>query len=220
MFMFWKKEYNSMIYLDRYAIKFLSEEIKQSIKGYKIQKVVGYDADSFSLLLNKKNVYFDNNKETVIYVTESKMQKIEYESSFILKLKKYIVGSIIKDVYQYENDRVIILELDKLDMFGQNHNLKLIYELLGKSINVVLIDDNDNILTTMYQNMKLDRLNIQGSKYTYPNVTNIEGKYFSLLSEEKKQEYSNSYCPVYYTNKDLLIYNKFFDEQYIEYMIV
>ena len=47
-----------MIYFDTIGLKFLVEELKQELINFKVNKIMQYDTQSFSLIFPKKNFYF------------------------------------------------------------------------------------------------------------------------------------------------------------------
>lgn len=205
-----------MIYLDGIGFTFLAKEIKEKILNSRISKINIYDSNSFTLQLTKYNLYFDNKTEAIVYLKDDKIANTQYEIPFILSLKKYITGAIIKDVYTYNMDRILILELEKLNMVGNIEKYKLIYELFPKSSNVVLIDENSIVKAVMYVNIKLKRQILTNLKYVYPDKVSPYGKYMQNICYEKKEQYTKTYTPVLYSN-NLFSYNKFLDMDFIEF---
>ncbi len=169
-----------MIYLDATGYKFLVKEIKEKIINLKIRKIQSYDNSSFSIFFNKQNLYFENKKEAVIYLKDDKIQNTDKELNFVLKLKKHLIGGILKDIYLYKNDRIVVFEIEKLDLLNQLKKYRLVYEMLGKSINVVLINEENIIETSMYTNINASRSLLHGAEYVFP-----ENKGFEINSEIK-----------------------------------
>lgn len=205
-----------MIYLDTVGIKFLANELNDNLENCKINKIVGYDENSFSIFFGKKNLYFDNKHNAVVFLSDEKMRNTEFNSSFLLKLKKYITGAYVRKIYNHPNDRIIIFNIEKLNVVGYVEEYKLIYELLGKQVNVVLVDNNNTILANMYYYFNAERKNLTNSNYVFPKAISKYGKYMKILNEEKQKQFESSYTPVLYQN-NLFTYNKFLDLNYIEF---
>ncbi|WP_156286389.1 Rqc2 family fibronectin-binding protein [Oceanivirga salmonicida] len=201
-----------MIYLDAVGYKFLVEEIKNEILNLKIRKIQSYDNSSFSILFNKKTLYFENKKEAILYLKDNKTQNVEKELNFVLKLKKHIIGGLIKDIYLHNDDRIIVVEIEKLNLLNEIKKYKLIYEFLGKGINVVLLDEKNIILTSMYASINSDRSMIYGANYEYPENRGKYGNLMQKLDEKTKERFSNSYEAIIYEGK-LLTYNEFYPEK-------
>ncbi|VWL85107.1 Rqc2 family fibronectin-binding protein [Oceanivirga miroungae] len=199
-----------MIYLDTVGFSFLVSEIRSRIKDLKIRKIQSYDSNSFSILFNKENLYFENKKEAIIYLKDKKVENTNKELNFILKLKKDILSSIVKDVSILSNDRIVNVKLEKLDLLNNIKEYNLIYEFLGKSVNVILTDEKYEILATMYPNIS-NRVLLKGAKYEVPENNN-ESRLVKNLSLEKKEKFLSSYEAIIYDN-NLLTYNDFYENK-------
>lgn len=205
-----------MIYLDGVGYKFLVGELNESLKNLKVNKIVAYDKYSFSMFFQKKQVYFENKSEAVLFIKKDKIHNTTFENQFIIKLKKHLISAILKNVKTYNDDRVVIFDFEKINMFGKIEKNKLIFEMLGKSVNVLLIDETKTILATMYYNIGTKRDMAINLKYIYPENQSPYGKYMKDLTENQKEKYSNSYKAIIY-DRGLLTYNKFLDENYREF---
>lgn len=205
-----------MIYLDTVGIKFLSRELNEIFKGNKIGKIVAYDKNSFSIFCGKKDLYFENKEVAIVFSKDEKLRNTEYTSSFILQLKKYIQGGLIKDIYSRPSDRIIIVDIEKMDITGDILNYRLIYELLGKEVNVLLVNEDSVIITNMFTNMNAKRKQIKNSNYVFPQSVNKYGKYMMKLEKSKQEEFERSYKALIYEN-NMLTYNEFLDIPYTKY---
>lgn len=201
-----------MIYLDGIGFSFLIKELKKEIQNLRVSKIYIYDSNSFSIQLLKHQLYFDNKNEPIVYLNYNKIQNTQYENPFVLSLRANISGAIIRDVYGYNNDRIIILDIEKLNMFGNIERYKLIFELFPKSSNVLLIDESDNIKAVMYPNIRARQL-VTNAKYEYPKSESPYGKLMKNLDERKKMEFSTNYKPILFSN-NIFTYNKFYDLPY------
>lgn len=206
-----------MIYLDAVGFKFLIKEIKEEINNKKIRKIQSFDNSSFSIMVNKSNLYFENKKEAIIYLRNNKLQNTDTELNFILKLKKLILGAVIVDVRQLNEDRIVCLDIEKVSITSQVVKYRLIYEFLGKSVNVVLLNEENIIETSMFTNFNSNRIMISGAKYSVPELKSVYGKYYKNLSKEKIEEFTTSYVPLIYKKNNLLTYNDFLSEEYVSY---
>lgn len=204
-----------MIYLDSVGFKFLISEIKEKIINTRVNKIYCYDKNSFSIFLNKHNLYFEDKEDPIIYLKEEKIENTQFESSFLLQLRKKILSSYVKNAYQFEEDRIFIIQFEKLNVLGNLEKYKLIFELLGKKVNVILLDENDLILTSLYTNFSKDRIIFPNSKYEYPSKIQKYGSLMQKLDDAKRQEFEKSYKPIIYQKKDLT-YNEFFENREFE----
>lgn len=205
-----------MIYLDTVGIKFLAKELNEQLFNNKINKVIGYDENSFSLMCGKKNLYFENKTTPILFLSNEKMRNTEYSSSFLLRLKKYIVGGYIRKISNVDSDRIIIVNIEKLTILGEIEKYSLIYEMLGKEVNVVLVEENKNILATMFIHINSKRKILTNSNYVLPETVSKYGKYMKLLDDKTRSEYEKEYIPLLYSN-NLFTYNKFLELEYVTF---
>lgn len=91
--------------------------------------------------------------------------------NFCMVLRKFIEGSRIRQVSQFENDRIIIFALEGKDELGDTIQQELVVEMMGRHSNILLIDQNKKILDCIkhipvYQNTY--RTLLPGASYVLP----------------------------------------------------
>src|SRR3990167_4479520 len=89
------------------------EELKAVVKG-KISQIYQQEKE---LLLQ---IHVPNQGKQLLRIVAGKLlcltHKKEFQqqpSSFCLQLRKYLAGAFIKDIYQKEAERIVVLELEK-----------------------------------------------------------------------------------------------------------
>ncbi|MDK8501463.1 NFACT RNA binding domain-containing protein [Aerococcus sp. UMB1112A] len=95
--------------------------------------------------------------------------------NFCMVLRKYLKGALVIAVDQYENDRVIRLELLRTDEIGDQQKLTLVVEMMGRHSNIILVDHQGQILDVikrvpLYQNRY--RTLLPGASYQLPPYQN------------------------------------------------
>lgn len=205
-----------MIYLDTVGIKFLAKELNDILINSKINKIIGYDERSFSIFCGKNNLYFDSKNTPIVFIKQEKLRNTEYNSNFLLRLKKYILGGYIRTIYSHINDRIIIVIIEKMEITGKISKYRLIYELLCKQVNVLLVDEKDMILANMFYYLNSKRKNLTNSNYIFPETILKYGKYMKNLEKELQIQYETSYKPLLYSN-NLFTYNEFLKLPYKEF---
>ena len=139
-----------MLYLDGIGISFLVKEIKEKILRYKITKIFQYDRNSFSLFFGKNNLIFQvKDNSTIFYLKNEKDLNTDYQSKFLLSLKKYLQNSVLINIRQESFDRIVYFDFEKLNQFGDIEKYTLIIEIMGKASNVFLTC-RDKILAALY----------------------------------------------------------------------
>ena len=159
-----------MLYLDGIGISFLIKEIKEKILRYKLTKIFQYDRVSFSLFFGKNNLIFQvKDNSTIFYLKDEKDPNTDFQSKFLLSLKKYLQNSILINIRQEGFDRIVYFDFEKLNQFGDVEKYILIIEIMGKASNIFLTS-KDKILSALYFT-SIDvgnRVIMTGARYTLP----------------------------------------------------
>ncbi|BBM42053.1 fibronectin-binding A domain-containing protein [Leptotrichia wadei] len=173
-----------MLYLDGIGISFLVKEIKEKILRYKLTKIFQYDRVSFSLFFGKNNLLFQvKDNSTIFYLKDEKDPNTDFQSKFLLSLKKHLQNSILVNIRQEGFDRIVYFDFEKLNQFGDVEKYMLIIEIMGKASNIFLTC-KDKILSALYFT-SIDvgnRVIMTGAKYTLP----FEEKKISPIYLEKE----------------------------------
>ena len=173
-----------MIYLDGIGLSFLKNEIKKKVLNYKLTKIHQYDRSSFSFYFGKNNLLFQvKDNSTIFYIKDEKDLNTDFQSKFLLSLKKYILNSILVNIRQEGFDRILYFDFEKLNKFGDIEKYTLIMEIMGKSSNIFLTSGN-KILTALYFSGIEDgnRVIMSGASYILP----FENKKISPLYMEEE----------------------------------
>ena len=117
----------------------LINDMKNDIIDKRINRFYTVNESDFLLTLSsKKNLFITLNSNNPYFCFTE--QKLLQSNSFLSNyLKKHLEGSIIKNISQYNNDRVIILDLNSTDDLGYLRKYKIIIELTGKNSNLIII---------------------------------------------------------------------------------
>ena len=83
----------------------------------------------------------------------------------VAKLRKHLRGGIIKDIYQLELDRIIVVEIVK-----SNEHYKLIVELIPRGILALLDEKGTILIASKYMELK-DRIIQVGKEYKPPPLS-------------------------------------------------
>lgn len=167
--------------LDGVFIHHLTDELKKII-NLRINKVNCInESDYFFLLQNKQKLFFSlNSNSQHIRLTNVDLVNTSKIINFHKFLKKYFESSIIIDIKQYQNDRIIIISCVNSDDLGYKNEYKMIFEFFGRNCNLI-ITDKDFIILDAYKRMLPtesfvahdDRVILPKSLYTFPKTNKI-----------------------------------------------
>lgn len=174
-----------MINLDFIGLRFLSKEIENEILNYKISKIIQFDKNSFSIFFSKKQLFFQvNNDDSIFYIKKDKEENTNnFSSSFLLTLKKYFQGSILRKISTINNDRIIEFTFSKVNLTGKIDYFYIIFEIMGKHSNIFLLDEKMNILNLLNNNSTIE------SKRFYK----INTKYLPFSNEKNEMNFDKIY---------------------------
>lgn len=99
-------------------------------------------------------------------------------------LRKYLKNSFVKKVQNVEKERILILELSKI-----KNNIEKTYKLIievFKPGNIILVNEEDTILNSLYKKRFKDREILVNQKYEFPPLNKIELNKELIKDKESK----------------------------------
>lgn len=165
---------------DGVFIHYLVNELKQ-IQNLRINKFGTINQSEFFLTLsNKKTLLISiNSNNPNIRLTNIKLLNSPQKNNFQVILKKYLESSIIQEISQYQNDRIIIIKLIHFDDLGYEENINMIIEYFGRNSNLILtqkINDNDIIIDAykrVFANSENERMIVPKGIYSFPTSDKV-----------------------------------------------
>lgn len=162
--------------VDGIFMHYLCDELQQKLVNGKINKIyqpnpfdvvmlVRSNAGSFQLLLSAA---LDSPR---LYLTEQKIVNKLVPGNFCMLLRKYIERGVIKDISQYQNDRLCKIKINTFNELGDNVDYILIMELMGRNSNIILLNEEGTIIDSIRKLPPSEtntRLIIPRAHYIYP----------------------------------------------------
>jgi predicted ribosome quality control (RQC) complex YloA/Tae2 family protein len=91
-------------------------------------------------------------------------------------LRKYLTNGKIREITQYENDRILTMLIESTDELGFDSVYKLIIEIMGRHSNITLVRDRDNKVMESIKHITSEinsyRVLFPGISYVYPPESN------------------------------------------------
>ncbi|HKM30087.1 MAG TPA: NFACT family protein [Bacilli bacterium] len=164
--------------IDGVFLHHLIIELKPNIEGFRINKVLAINDSDFVLTLaNRKNILLSaNNNSPHLRITTSDYMASQKTSLFYNQLKAKFENSIIKSLYQIDNDRLAVMEVIHFDDLGYQEKIKLYFEIYGRNANMIITNDEDIIIDSYKRNLPNDeeqRIIIPKIKYQYVSMGQI-----------------------------------------------
>lgn len=140
--------------LDALAIRCLTDEIKNSVSGGRIDKIYQPERDeivlhirtfteSFSLVLCASSAH------PRIHFTTAKKQNPMTAPLFCMLLRKHLGSAKITDVRQVGFERIIIIDAEGYDELGDLTVKHLIIEIMGRHSNIILTNSDMKIIDSV-----------------------------------------------------------------------
>ncbi len=154
-----------------------AKEMRPVIISGKIDKVYQPEADElvFNIHTKRGNVklYASVNPAAArIHFIENSLQNPPAPLPFCMLLRKHIQGARITDVAQVGSERIIEISLETLNELGFTVSKKLIFEIMGKHSNIVLLDISSGKIIDCIKHVSIDvnrvRQLLPGIIYKYP----------------------------------------------------
>lgn len=142
------------MYFDGTVLKHVTNELKETILGGRINKIQEIAESQFLITIYNRTSYklliSVASKHPRIHLLFHPVDHIQNVSQFTLTMRKFFENGIISSIKQVENDRVICIEIEKRNEYGdQNKNLMWI-EIMGRHANLI-ITNNDRLILDAYK---------------------------------------------------------------------
>ena len=137
--------------LDAVCLQAIVQELRPQLLGLRIDKVQQPARDQVILLLrgNRRLLLNAGANAPRIQLTELVRDNPAEPPMFCMLLRKHLVGARVADITQPSLERLVRLELDITDDFGQPGKRTLVLEAMGRRSNLILLDGEGRIIDCM-----------------------------------------------------------------------
>lgn len=138
--------------LDAVTLTGLREELSLQLVGSKIDKINMPERDLVILSLHSRNagkqklLLCARSGSARIHLTEQSYENPPQPPMFCMLLRKYLSGARITALTQPPFERMLTIELDTQDELGLQSKKLLVLELMGKYVNLVLVDEEGRVI--------------------------------------------------------------------------
>ena len=162
--------------LDAICLQAVVAELKEELLGLRIEKVQQPARDQVILLLRGSRRLLLNAGAGAprIQLTNLLRDNPAEPPMFCMLLRKHLVGAKIAAIHQPPLERLVQLELDIIDDFGQPGKRTLVLEAMGRRSNLILLDGEGRIIDCMRRvdaEMSPQRQVLPGLYYELPIPT-------------------------------------------------
>ncbi|UUX34441.1 Rqc2 family fibronectin-binding protein [Fundicoccus culcitae] len=182
--------------LDGFFIHALVKELRNELLQGRISKIYQPFEQEIQMVIraNRKNIRLAASIHPVYYhinVTQERTLNPEHAPLFSMLLRKHLEGAIIQDIQQVENDRMIDFELSGRDELGDTQSYRLIFELMGRNSNIILLNPQTNKIIDCIKHVPSSqntfRTLLPGADYQRPPENKQQINPFNLSGDELNQ---------------------------------
>lgn len=137
--------------LDGIAMRALAHSLEDTINGGRIDKISQPNATSITMNIRANGkthkLYATINPQSArVSLTNQQFNSPLTPPQFCMVLRKHIQGAVIEQIEQVDWERMIAFSLRGRNEIGEQTTFTLLFEMMGKNSNVMLIDDKNTIL--------------------------------------------------------------------------
>lgn len=199
--------------MDGIFVHHLVKELKGQLINKRINKISIIDNNSFLLSIQGKiQAFLTMNPDAChIRITEEDYVASSKQFPIYLSLKRYMESSIILNIEQIDNDRIIKMTLEVSDDLGFKSTVYLFLEFFGRNANLFLTDSDFIIIDCLKRSFVLednnDRILVPKMKYEIPKDDRINPFLTDeVLEINNYQGVSNlNYSEIVYKNSTKII---------------
>ncbi|MFV0440264.1 MAG: NFACT family protein [Lachnospirales bacterium] len=137
--------------LDGVVIYNIKNELASKLIGSRVDKIYQSEKDEIVISIrgfgeNYKLLLTANAQSPRMCITTEQRQNPSQPPMFCMMLRKHLQGGKILSISQPNFERILKVEIQSLNDFGDMTTKFLIIEIMGKHSNIILVDENDKIL--------------------------------------------------------------------------
>ena len=159
---------------DALSLSVLQCELQKKLVDGKITKIYQPEKDEIILhIFNKGNhklVISSNASVNRIHLTDKPTEAPQVAPSFCMLLRKHLTNATITNIQQMPYERVLDFSLKSKNELGYTNQLHLIFELTGKTSNLILCKEDYTVIDSIKhlpQDLSTQRIVMAGSKYSF-----------------------------------------------------
>jgi len=136
---------------DGILVNNIAKEFNKLLAGGRISKIYQINKDSVILHIRAKGENFAlfascNAQAARIHLTDKQFESPAAPPVFCILLRKHLLGGIIKGFFTNGFERIITMEVEAVDELGDKETKKLVFEIMGKHSNIILLNKDDKII--------------------------------------------------------------------------
>lgn len=155
----------------------MAEELQLRLSSGKIDKIYQPSPEDLVIQVHTRQGNFRvigscGSQSARVCLTEDRYQNPVTPPNFCMLLRKYIQGGRITDIRQKDSERILEMDIEAQTEMGFMVSRRLIFEIMGKHSNIVLVDLQSGKILDSIKHISIDvnrcRQLLPGVLYQYP----------------------------------------------------
>ena len=194
---------------DGIIVSAAANELSNSLTGGKIEKIYQPEADELvfhirSKSANHKLYVSASGSHARFHLLSKTLENPQTPFAFCMLLRKHLVSGRIAHIEQKDSERILEISISTINELGFSVNKTLLFEIMGKHSNIILIDANSRKIIDSIKRISLDESRVRqvlpGKEYEYPPA---QGKIpFKTITQEETERLCDG--PPHALSKNLL----------------
>ena len=166
---------------DGIIVSAMAGELSGLLTGGKIEKIYQPETGELVLHIHTKTANFKlfasvESSQARFHLLTGQMEYPQAPPAFCMLLRKHLSGGRITKIEQYDSERVLEIHIDTVSELGTRAGKALIFEIMGKHSNIVLIDAVSRRITDSIKRISPAESRVRqvlpGYGYEYPPSQN------------------------------------------------
>ena len=162
---------------DGIIVSAAANELSNLLTGGKIEKIYQPETDElvFHIRSNSSNykLYVSSGGSHARFHLLSKtLENPQTPFALCMLLRKHLIGGRITNIEQKDSERIVEINIATINELGFSVSKALIFEIMGKHSNIILIDTNSRKIIDSIKRVSLDESRVRqvlpGKEYEYP----------------------------------------------------
>ncbi|KPU43989.1 hypothetical protein OXPF_21540 [Oxobacter pfennigii] len=162
--------------IDGVVVRNIVSELKNKLAGGRVEKITQPEVDEVNIYVrnggeNHRLLLSSSPNYPKVHLTDVNKQSPINAPLFCMVLRKHLSGGRIKDIEQYNLDRIIKIHIESYDELGSLSVKTIICEIMGRHSNIILINDKNQVIDSIKRitpDVSSFRQVLPGIQYKYP----------------------------------------------------
>ena len=181
---------------DGFFVRAIIQELRNSLLGGRIMKIYQPFEQELQMVVranrqNRRLLATIHPNYYHISLTDEKPSNPTHAPMFCMLLRKHLENAVILDIQQVENDRMIEFKLSGRDELGDLQNYLLIFELMGRHSNILLVNQTKQTIIDCIKHLTPSQNSYRtlqpGAQYVLPPHNEAQTNLYGLTESELQQ---------------------------------